>query len=51
MKNEVERIVRKHLDGKLHPKIVELQAKIFAYEQIILKSNFALFVEKQNNDK
>lgn len=45
-KKEVERIVRKHLEGRLHPKIAELQAKIFAYEQIISKSNFAPMVGK-----
>lgn len=50
-REDVKRIVRKHLEGKVHPKIAELQAKIFAYEQIILKSNFAPFVEKQNNDE
>ena len=44
--NEVERIVRKHLEGRLNPKIAELQAKIFVYEQIISKSNFAPMFDK-----
>ena len=43
----LEQIIRKHLLENHDEKIGVLEAKIFAYEQIISKSNFAPFVENQ----
>ena len=46
----LEQIIRKHLLDSHDEKIGVLEAKVFAYEQIISKSNFAPFIEDKNKD-
>lgn len=42
----LEQIIRQHLLDNRDEVIGTLQAKVFAYEQIISKSNFSLFIEQ-----
>ena len=42
----VENMIRNFNREKINEKIGELEAKVFAYEQIIAKSNFKSFLEK-----
>lgn len=45
-RNVVEDIIRNYISEDREVKLGVLEAKVFAYEQIISKSNFAVFVDK-----